>query len=375
MFELLSNARRAALKPSFVTRRVPLDAIAGVQAQDATLAPGDLVLAEVTDIGHHTKIELPDGRRAALHPGDEILVACGARYAPDQFEAMAPTAIGAASLTAAGGIVGIVTQAHDRVKPATAVRILGAAVRSDGTCLNLADFSLPDAFDCGSLPVIAVLGTSMNSGKTHSVASMVRGLRAAGMTVAALKATGTGAGGDLWRQLDAGAEVALDFTDVGFATTYQADPNAVEVGACRLLAAARDVGVDVAVMEIADGVRQAETAALIGSETFRHRLSGIVFAASDSMGAEHGVQELKRLGHRVLAVSGLLTRSPLMIREARQSMETPVLTAAELADPVMAAIVFECAIDRTTRPRSATMSARTSVASLAGLMSEAANVA
>ena len=47
---------------------------------------GDVVLARVDKLGQHAAIMLPDGRRASLFEGDEILVAYGDRYAPDQFE-------------------------------------------------------------------------------------------------------------------------------------------------------------------------------------------------------------------------------------------------------------------------------------------------
>jgi hypothetical protein len=46
------------------------------------------VLAEVTRIGQHKGIELASGRKAALYCGDEVLLAYGGRYAPDQFDAL-----------------------------------------------------------------------------------------------------------------------------------------------------------------------------------------------------------------------------------------------------------------------------------------------
>ena len=46
---------------------------------------GDVVLARVTEIGKHTRLESEVSRRQLLFPGQEILVAYGDRYAPDQF--------------------------------------------------------------------------------------------------------------------------------------------------------------------------------------------------------------------------------------------------------------------------------------------------
>lgn len=325
--------RLARMKQSFATRRVPLDRIARLDDGAERLAAGDVVLARVDELGHHTNVERPDGRRARLFPGDEVLIVCGARYAPDQFEAQCPAALGPAHLAAAGGIAGLVDASHDRMKPPTAITLLGAVCTASGQRMNLADFAVTAARRPVQVPVLAVCGTSMNSGKTHTVASIARGLTRAGHQVGALKVTGTGAGGDLWLFRDAGAHFVADFTDAGFGTTYRAPVASIIEGAQRLIAAAEDAGAGVIVLEVADGLRQDETAALMTSDSFRALLSGVVFAAGDAMGAEAGVAWLGRAGHRVCAVSGLLTRSPLAMREVTMALDLPCLTAAELSEP------------------------------------------
>lgn len=333
MIVILDAERLFSIKPSFATRRIPLDAVGAIDMAAGSLVAGDVVLARVDRIGQHQRIERPDGRRAVLVEGDEILVACGARYAPDQFEAACPTALGPADLVAAGGIAGIELLRHEKMTPSTKITLVGAALDHHGERLNLARFALPVAKPTGQVPTIAVTGTSMNAGKTHTVASIVRGLTQAGKRVAALKVTGTAAGADVWLQMDVGAKVAMDFTDVGFATTYRAAIETIEAGADSLIAAAEAKGVDAIVIEVADGLRQEETAALMRSPAFRERLQGVVFAAGDAMGAEAGAAWLEKAGHNVLAISGLLTRSPLALREARSSMDMPVLKPFELREP------------------------------------------
>ncbi|WP_341854374.1 hypothetical protein [Brachybacterium sp. GPGPB12] len=66
--------------------------------------PGEVLLAEVTKVGHHKRLESPVSRRQILFPGDEIVVAYGDRYAADQFLAMIPGDLGPAHLAAAGGL-------------------------------------------------------------------------------------------------------------------------------------------------------------------------------------------------------------------------------------------------------------------------------
>ena len=170
----------------------------------------------------------------------------------------------------------------------------------------------------------------MNAGKTLAATSLLHGLKAAGFRVAGIKATGTGSGGDLWIMRDAGADLVLDFTDAGFASTYLAPIAELEAATLRLIDHAAMQACDVAVIEIADGLQQQETAALIRSSALRRRTAGVVFSAYDAMGATYGVDTLRALGHRVIGLSGRLARSPLAVREAELATGLRVYTPWEL---------------------------------------------
>ncbi len=332
-------ARLAQAKWAFTTRRVDRATVRSLITDFSTKPrAGDLVLARVLVIGHHTTIELPTGRKAVLHPGDEIVVSYGNRYAPDQFEAFVPQDLGEAHLVAGGGIAARAVLQHEKVNDPTTIEPIGLLATEDGRRLNLAQFAMKRG-SSKPIPAIAVFGTSMNSGKTTTVAYLVRGLTRAGLKVGAAKITGTGAGNDLWSMRDAGAIAAYDFTDAGMATTYLSPVQSIVEGASVLLGALAAEGADVAVIEIADGLFQEETAAIANHRDFKAMISSCVFAAGDAMGALAGVSRLKSLGHSVCAVSGLVTRSPLGMREA-EAIGLPVLTRLELADPDVAEKIF-----------------------------------
>src|SRR3954453_9640528 len=108
-------------KFAYTTRRVDHGAIAAVVAEDQVPEAGDLVLAEVLALGQHGRIELVDGRRAALFPGDRIVVCYGNRYAPDQFEAHVPASLEPCDLAAAGGIAARVRLQHARMEQPTRI--------------------------------------------------------------------------------------------------------------------------------------------------------------------------------------------------------------------------------------------------------------
>jgi molybdopterin-guanine dinucleotide biosynthesis protein MobB len=295
-------------------------------------APGDLVFATVQQIGKQRRIEKPSGRRAYLLPGDHIVVCYGSRYAPDQYEAIISEDLGPCDLVAAGGIASREVSRHDRMHPPTTIMPIGLIGNDNARILNVADYRI--AFQSSGNPIIVILvaGTAMNSGKTYTAASLVRSLKAEGYRVAGIKATGTGSGGDVWRMKDMGADVVVDFTDGGFASTYREADEAIERTSIALIDHAARRKCDFAVVEIADGLKHKETATLLQSPTLRARAAGLVFAAYDSMGAKAGYDTIKALGYKILAISGQLTRSPLSMREVASDVDCPILTPVAIQE-------------------------------------------
>ena len=327
----LSPARLAQAKAAYTTRR--FDLRGAMTLLPAALPPqaGDLLLARVACIGQHTRLESPQGRRAALHPGDEILLCYGNRYASDQFEAVVPDDLGPCDLVAAGGIAARCLAQHARMKKATEIVPLGLVGDEAGERLNLRCFGLAPRQTPAARPfTAAVVGTSMNAGKTTTVAGLIRGMSAAGLRVGAAKVTGTGAGGDVWEAIDASACRALDFTDAGHPSTNKLPPAEIQRVMAVLIAELCAAHVDAIVLEVADGLLLDETAELVASATFRRLVDGILFAAGDAMGAFAGIEWLKRHRLPVLAVSGLLTASPLAAREAQALLDFPVLDRERL---------------------------------------------
>lgn len=325
------------LKWSYVTRNVPVSAVAGLEVRpERAPRPGDLVCMKVGRIGHQTRLQLRDGRRSLMYVGDRVMVVYGHRYAPDQYEAEVPGDCGPCDLVACGGIASRTLSKHSSRKNPTAIEPLGYAIDAHGEVLNLRSFSIESIMPAAQVdkPMFAVVGTSMNAGKTTTVAALVKGLERAGLGVAAVKVTGTGAGNDMWAYADAGARVTLDFTDAGFASTYKLSAAEIEDCFHRLVASAQARSdVDCIVVEIADGLLHAETADLITSDSFRSRCSGLLFAAGEAMGAMAGCQWLKERGLPVIAISGVVSASALATAETERASGLPVVTRRALESP------------------------------------------
>ncbi len=319
--ECIRNAKWA-----YTTRRI--DKARALRLVKGSPPPqrGDLVLAKVTKIRQHKRIELINGRKARLFVGDHIVLTYGNRYAPDQFEALVPDTLGPCDLVAAGGVASKLTFKHGSMKLPTAIEPLGLVADENGVVINLADYALPPMVPGKRrTPVIAVVGSSMNAGKTTTAANLIKGLVNGGFSVSAGKVTGTGAGGDVWFMQDAGARNVLDFVDAGHPSTYLIKPTELKQTFTTLLAHLDQPGTDIIVIEIADGLHQTETAQLVSSDLFARLVNGVIYAAGDALGAVYGAGLLHQWGVRVLAISGVVTRSPLAMREIQDGVDLPTV--------------------------------------------------
>lgn len=329
-------AALADAKWTFTSRRVDRAVVAGTDMDFAAARPGDLILAQVKSLGQHKRVQLSTGRPSNIYPGDVVVLACGARYAPDQFEGLAEIDATGADLLAGGGCIGRMVARNERIKRATRMLPMARLLDAAGVPVNLDRFALPPTMRGEDIPVIFVLGTAMNSGKTLATAQLSLGLRRAGYKVAALKGTGTGAFGDVNEYADTGAHWVADFTDAGMVTTYREPLDRVKAGLTLLLGHAAERGCEIAVMEIADGLYQRETGALVADPWFKGRMAGLVFACGDAVAAAGGVAELARHGLRPDALTGILSCSPMAATEAEAATGVTVLRKSDLADPAEA---------------------------------------
>lgn len=327
----------AQAKWAFSARRIPQRAAVGLDADVASARAGQLIIGRVISVGQHGRVQLVSGRTSTLYPGDLIVMPCGARYAPDQFEGHAEIDPEGCDMLAGGGCLGRMVWRHDKMKPPTRVQPLGLLTNAEGVVLETSSFALPKPEVPATLPLIIVIGTSMNSGKTTATVALTHGLTRAGWKVAALKGTGTGSFGDVNEYADAGAAFVGDFTDAGMVTTYLEPLHRIKSGIDDLLAAAEDAGADVAVMELADGIFQKETAELLADPGFMARVSGSIFACGDAVAAAGGVAALAVLSIRPLCLTGLLSCSPMASAEALAVTGVSVVGKAGLLDPAVAA--------------------------------------
>lgn len=321
----------ARTKWAFTTRRVARNDVAGYVPLPPNLRAGDLIFCEVVRPGQHKKIQKSNQRYSLLYPGDLLVVCLGDRYAPDQFMGRAELTGDMFDMLAGGGICGTVEAAHADMSQPTQLRPIGALVDERGYPLNIDQYALEPATAPESMTVFGVFGASMNAGKTTAAVSLAHGLMRAGHQVAGIKTTGTGAFGDYNAFEDAGIP-ASDFTDAGFASTFRVPLPKIERAFETLVGQAAREGATVAVVEIADGVFQKETGAILAGSKIIERMDGLLFAAPDALGAVGGTQYLATHGLKPFAISGMVSCSTLGSREAQSATGVPILTREELCD-------------------------------------------
>jgi len=325
------------IKYSFTTRAVPLDEMAKVTPMYAQPRIGDLVLAEVLDLGRHNRMEVRTGVTMALFPGDHIVGAFGNRYATDQYEGYLPTRpVEACDLLSVGGVLGEVASRHASMASPTRLRILGLVSDKHELPINQRAFGLPSHAVGEGLEsraeVILVVGSAMNSGKTTAAGTLARALSRANFSVAAGKITGTAAGKDGRFYEACGARPVLDFTSAGYPSTYMLGLQELLGVYGSILGTLRASDPDYIILEIADGVFQRETRMLLDSAEFRRSADHVFFAAGDSLSAESGVRLVREYGLPLRATAGSVTQSPLASREAEEAVGIPCMSIERIMD-------------------------------------------
>jgi hypothetical protein len=117
---------------------------------------------------------------------------------------------------------------------------------------------------------------------------------------------------------------------MGFPSTYKLSSEKVERIFLTLTHHLAAQEMDVIVLEIADGLYQEETAALVSSPLFRQEIQGLLFAANSALEATAGQQWLKQYQLPLLGVSGTITMSPLAMKEAITATGLPIFTPQQL---------------------------------------------
>jgi hypothetical protein len=211
---------------------------------------GQYVAAEIVGSARRPyDIELVDGRLGKAIPGDVVIGVLGRRTATLQlvgsYEDVGPGMD--MDLLSIAGVMGRCTSRSAFAETPAPLRYLGHAQRS-GRMITMSDFVQPSGSHALGLPVILIVGTSMDAGKTMAGCHLVRLLSGRGKRVLAAKVTGVGRYRDVLAMGDAGAETILDFVDAGLPSSA-VPAEEYEIAIVPLMSRMATSGADVAIIE------------------------------------------------------------------------------------------------------------------------------
>jgi hypothetical protein len=270
-----------------------------------------------SDKSTYSQLELPSGRMAQVKKGDVIAGALGHRHALFSYSGHLPRQLAPGDtvhLLNMGGVIGICDSVNPDLGPPFECEVLGAVLHFPylgeriGVAARIGGEPL-DArarLDAGGVPVVALVGSCMNCGKTAAACTLVRHLSHAGLTVDGFKATGVSLRRDVLALEDAGARSTAVFTDLGVVSTTPANAPAVTRTLLTRLAARRP---DAIVVELGDGLLGAYgVAAILEDPEIRSAFTAVVLAANDPVAAWGGVRMLReQFGIEPAAVTGPAT--------------------------------------------------------------------
>lgn len=297
------------------TSPLALSKTAAVIASSATPRAGDVVVVRaLTDSATYNMLELPTGRLAKINPGDVLIGVLGRRRALKGFVGDVPPTVNAGDklhLLNMGGVIGSCTGHHSSLSDAIEVEIIGLASDDAGRVLNIADAGLPPRTSLGpTAPLVIIAGTCMNSGKTYAATELIKQATRAGLRVAAAKLSGIACLRDTLNMADHGAIAIASFLDCGLPSTVGAT-NLAEV-AKTIIARLNESSPDLIVIELGDGLLGGYSVESVFADLeLRGATAGLVFCASDYVGAWGGIELLRQRGIEIDVIAGSVTDSQM----------------------------------------------------------------
>jgi len=264
---------------------------------------GDLAAVRLLGRG---LLEDREGRVVEVEAGTVVVGAFGRKMSTRDYVGVVPEEpLEELHILTFGGVIGLcIDRSHLLREPVKAV-YLGTVVEGDEP-LNTADLASvkPSRKVEFNGPVVMVVGTGPETGKTTAAASIIRAL--SHLKVAGLKATGVAAMRDLKAMSEAGASPVYDFVDAGLPSTYV--PSDVLIPAVKGLLNACS-GAGCVVCELGGSVvGYGSVLHVLSDRDVMSSVSSIVLSAGDVVSAWGGVEFLRRhLNLEVSLVSGPAT--------------------------------------------------------------------
>jgi hypothetical protein len=269
--------------------------------------------------------------------GDVVVGALGHRNALRGYSGHLPKKLAKGDrvqLLNIGGVIGICDSANPDVGPPFECEVLGGVLEFPylGERIGIparagsAKLDMDAKLETNGVPVVALAGTCMDSGKTVASCAIVSRLRHLGLNVAACKATGVSLRRDVLAMEDAGATSTMIFSDLGIVTTTARNGPALTRSLLTALSVAKP---DVIVLELGDGLLGSYgVGAILKDDQLRAALSIVVLCANDPVGAWGGAKILRdEFSIEPAVVTGPATDNDVGVEQIAERLSLPGINA------------------------------------------------
>ncbi len=298
----------------------------------------------------YNELELPSGRMSKVKPGDVVAGALGHRKALLGYSGRMPESVqpgDSIHILNTGGVLGICDGINPDLGRPFECQVLGQVLHFPylgervGLPAHISQGAIPmaETLDVRGVPVVAIVGSCMNAGKTQAACALIQQFAHRGLKVAAGKATGVSLRRDVLAMEDAGARLTMIFTDLGIVTTT---PEVAPAAARTLLTRLAADRPDLIVLELGDGLLGLYgVQAILGDAALRASFGAIVLAANDPVAAWGGVRLLaERHQLATTVVTGPATDNSAGTRVISSETNVPAFNArtdpGKLAEAVLA---------------------------------------
>ena len=285
----------------------------------------------------YNQLELTSGRMATVNQGDVVVGALGHRKALRGYSGHLPTHLeigDSIQLLNIGGVLGICDSANPDVGAPFDCEVLGTVLHFPylgeriGVPARAGSSQLDEAavLNTQGVPVVALAGTCMDSGKTAAACAIVGRLRHRGLHVAACKATGVSLRRDILTMEDAGASDTMIFSDLGVVTTTAENGPALTRS---LLSGLAKLEPDVIVLELGDGLLGAYgVEAILSDKLIRDAFTAVILCANDPVSAWGGARILRdNFSIEPAVVTGPATDNAVGVDQINERLSIPAINA------------------------------------------------
>jgi hypothetical protein len=297
--------------PSII-RKVPLPE--EVEIADLIIPEEGLVIVvEALDhSGKNNVLEVTTGRLGKLGKSDIVPAVLGKRRALREYAGNIPEKLTPGDelyWLCESGLVGEIKGINEQWGAPMKVKVLGALL-SEGRTVNIKQYSIPWKKKLEkSAPIVAVLATCMDSGKTTLICKIAEYFKNNGLIISAAKLTGVAFMQDPFKMKDNGIGQVLDFVDAGLPSTCGKPEDAI-AAAFGVITEINKTKPDLILVEFGDGIiGEYNVQSIITHPSFKKHIIMTVVSANDLMAAWGAKKKLEDLGLRIDLLTGPVVNS------------------------------------------------------------------